>query len=81
MLSLLPAPLHATVAEQCIAARTPLVTASYVAPELAALHERARVYISPISPYISPVSPIYLPYISHISPLLHERARDAPRSP
>ena len=42
VLSLLPAPLHAAVAEQCIAARTPLVTASYVAPELAALHERAR---------------------------------------
>ena len=42
VLSLLPAPLHAAVAEQCLAARTPLVTASYVAPELAALHARAR---------------------------------------
>jgi len=42
VLSLLPAPLHAAVAEQCIGARTPLVTASYVAPELGALHARAR---------------------------------------
>ena len=42
VLSLLPAPLHAAVAEQCIAARTPLVTASYVSPELAALHDGAR---------------------------------------
>ena len=42
VLSLLPAPLHATVAEQCIAARTPLVTASYVSPELAELHDGAR---------------------------------------
>ena len=42
VLSLLPAPLHAAVAEQCITARTPLVTASYVSPELAALHDGAR---------------------------------------
>ena len=40
-LSLLPAPMHAPVAEECIAVNTPLVTASYVSPELQALHEKA----------------------------------------
>lgn len=42
VLSLLPATMHAAVAQQCIAEGTPLVTASYVASELAALHEEAR---------------------------------------
>mmetsp|Transcript_21304 Transcript_21304/g.68699 ORF Transcript_21304/g.68699 Transcript_21304/m.68699 type:complete len:550 (+) Transcript_21304:140-1789(+) len=40
-LSLLPATMHAPVAEACIEGGTPLVTASYVSEELLALHERA----------------------------------------
>ena len=38
VLSLLPATMHVPIAVQCIASRTPLVTASYVSPELEALH-------------------------------------------
>ena len=41
VLSLLPAPLHAPVAAECIRQRTPLVTASYVSDELAAMHDAA----------------------------------------
>ena len=40
-LSLLPASMHVPVAEECLALRTPLVTASYVSAEMEALHERA----------------------------------------
>ena len=40
-LSLLPATMHTPIAAQCIRARTPLVTASYVAPELSALDSEA----------------------------------------
>ncbi len=41
VISLLPAPHHPTVAEACIAARTPLVTTSYVSPEMEALGPKA----------------------------------------
>jgi len=47
-LSLLPAPMHAPVAEECIRTGTPLVTASYVSPELQALHEQAEAAGVPI---------------------------------
>ena len=40
-LSLLPAPMHVSVAEECIARNTKLVTASYVSPEMQALSARA----------------------------------------
>lgn len=41
-ISLLPAPLHAAVAEMCIETRTHLVTASYVSPDMRRLDEQAR---------------------------------------
>lgn len=41
VISLVPAPLHALVARAAIDARLSLVTASYVAPELGALHAEA----------------------------------------
>ncbi|UCD75253.1 MAG: saccharopine dehydrogenase NADP-binding domain-containing protein [Phycisphaerales bacterium] len=40
--SLLPAPLHPLVAEACIARRVPMVTTSYVSPEMRRLDEAAR---------------------------------------
>lgn len=40
--SLLPAPLHVGVAKLCIKNRTSLVTASYVSPEMNALHAQAQ---------------------------------------
>jgi len=42
VVSLLPAPMHLAIAEKCIAGKTPLVTASYVSPEMRALDERAK---------------------------------------
>ncbi|CAK9013326.1 Alpha-aminoadipic semialdehyde synthase (cAt-LKR/SDH) (LKR/SDH) [Includes: Lysine ketoglutarate reductase (LKR) [Durusdinium trenchii] len=41
VVSLLPATMHASVAKMCVAAKVPLVTASYVSPELQALSEAA----------------------------------------
>ena len=41
MISLLPATMHIPVAEECILQRRSLVTASYVSPEMRALHDRA----------------------------------------
>lgn len=41
-ISLLPAPYHPVVAEACIAAATPLVTTSYVSPQMKALDAAAR---------------------------------------
>ncbi|NDJ52463.1 MAG: hypothetical protein GYB68_05170 [Chloroflexi bacterium] len=41
-ISLMPTFLHPVVAEACIATRTHLVTASYVSPKMAALHEQAE---------------------------------------
>ena len=40
VISLLPAPLHAAVAEECIKQKTNLVTASYESPEMREMHER-----------------------------------------
>ena len=48
VLSLLPAQMHASIAAECLRSRTPLVTASYVSPELAALHEEAAAAGVPI---------------------------------
>lgn len=42
VISLLPYSLHASVAERCIAAGKNMVTASYISPEMAALHRRAQ---------------------------------------
>ena len=42
VVSLLPAPMHAKVAELCIDAGTPLCTASYVNDEMKALSEKAQ---------------------------------------
>ncbi|BGP35159.1 hypothetical protein JCM10296v2_006989 [Rhodotorula toruloides] len=42
VLSLLPAPMHVSVAKLCIKHRKALVTASYVSPAMAALHESAK---------------------------------------
>ena len=41
VISLLPASMHASIAETCIRARTHLVTASYVTEEMQGLHTRA----------------------------------------
>ena len=41
VVSLLPASMHASIAETCIRARTHLVTASYVTDEMQGLHSRA----------------------------------------
>ena len=41
-ISLLPAPLHPLVAEACVARSTPMVTTSYVSPEMRRLNEAAR---------------------------------------
>lgn len=40
VISLLPYALHTTVAEQCIAAKTNMVTASYLSDSLKKLHQR-----------------------------------------
>jgi len=40
VISLLPAPLHPTVAEECIKQKTHLVTASYESPEIRAMDQR-----------------------------------------
>ena len=40
VISLLPAPLHALVAEECIQQKTNLVTASYESPEMREMHQR-----------------------------------------
>ena len=42
VVSLLPAPLHPQVARHCLEARRPLVTTSYVSPEMQALDGEAR---------------------------------------
>ncbi|XP_019849717.1 PREDICTED: alpha-aminoadipic semialdehyde synthase, mitochondrial-like [Amphimedon queenslandica] len=42
VMSLVPTTLHTIVARQCIDAKTNLVTASYVSPELASLHDSAQ---------------------------------------
>lgn len=42
VISLLPAPLHASVAEECIQQKTNLVTASYESPEMREMNERAK---------------------------------------
>ena len=42
VISMLPAAFHLPVARACVAGRRPLVTASYVSPEIAALDEAAR---------------------------------------
>ena len=42
VVSLLPPPFHANVAKRCIAGKSHLVTASYVSPAMAELHESAR---------------------------------------
>lgn len=41
VISMLPASLHITVAKDCVRLKTNLVTASYVSPEIKALHEQA----------------------------------------
>eukprot|EP01101_Sappina_pedata_P003285 TRINITY_DN1351_c0_g2_i1.p1 TRINITY_DN1351_c0_g2~~TRINITY_DN1351_c0_g2_i1.p1 ORF type:complete len:927 (-),score=420.65 TRINITY_DN1351_c0_g2_i1:79-2859(-) len=41
VISLLPPPLHPIVAEVCIDNKKPLVTTSYVSPQMKALHEKA----------------------------------------
>ena len=48
VLSLLPATMHVPLAELCIAAGTPLVTASYVSDAMQALHARATQANVPI---------------------------------
>ncbi|GAB9474451.1 Alpha-aminoadipic semialdehyde synthase [Globisporangium polare] len=42
VVSLLPATMHTDVAKLCIQHRTPLVTASYISPEMRQLHEQAK---------------------------------------
>lgn len=42
VISLLPQTMHVTVAKHCIASKTPLVTASYVSPEMRALNQAAK---------------------------------------
>lgn len=42
VVSLLPAPMHPAIAEKCIEGKTPLVTASYVSPEMRAFDKRAK---------------------------------------
>ncbi|ORX56155.1 hypothetical protein DM01DRAFT_1320289 [Hesseltinella vesiculosa] len=42
VVSFVPAFLHTKVAELCIAKRTPMVTASYVSPEMQALEDKAK---------------------------------------
>jgi len=47
-LSLLPAFMHAPVGKECVKLRVPLVTASYVSPDVAALHDDALAANVPI---------------------------------
>ena len=42
VVSLLPAPMHPLVANECITNRTNLVTASYVSPEISELQESCK---------------------------------------
>ena len=42
VLSLLPAPMHVSIAKMCISSQTPLVTASYVSDEMQDLHQQAK---------------------------------------
>ncbi|KAG8811525.1 hypothetical protein FRC19_003744 [Serendipita sp. 401] len=42
VISLLPMPLHADVAKHCIAQRKHMVTASYISPQMKALHQQAQ---------------------------------------
>ena len=42
VISLLPYPLHATIAEKCIKFQRNMVTASYITPEMKALHQKAQ---------------------------------------
>ncbi|GBG26799.1 Saccharopine dehydrogenase NAD+, L-lysine-forming [Hondaea fermentalgiana] len=48
VISLLPQTMHVPVARHCIKAGTPLVTASYVSPEMRSLHEEAKAKGVPI---------------------------------
>ncbi|TMW55077.1 hypothetical protein Poli38472_013839 [Pythium oligandrum] len=48
VVSLLPATMHTDVAKLCIDHRTPLVTASYISPEMKELNDRARAAGIPI---------------------------------
>lgn len=48
VLSLLPAAMHAAVGRACIDGRVPLVTASYVSPEMAQLHSDAARWGVPL---------------------------------
>ena len=41
VISLLPADQHVNIARKCLDARVPLITTSYVSPEMRALHDRA----------------------------------------
>lgn len=42
VISLLPMPLHATIAEHCVTHQTHMVTASYISPDMRKLDERAK---------------------------------------
>ncbi|RLO07562.1 hypothetical protein DYB28_000243 [Aphanomyces astaci] len=48
VVSLLPAPMHVNIAKLCLDASTPLVTASYISPEMQALHAQAQAQRIPI---------------------------------
>ncbi|OQR85292.1 alpha-aminoadipic semialdehyde synthase [Achlya hypogyna] len=48
VVSLLPAPMHVNIAKSCLVSKTPLVTASYISPEMQALHEAAVASRIPI---------------------------------
>lgn len=43
--SLLPVPFHPTVAKLCIQHKKHLVTASYISPDMAALHEESAWFL------------------------------------
>ncbi|POM62970.1 Alpha-aminoadipic semialdehyde synthase [Phytophthora palmivora] len=48
VVSLLPATMHTTIAQRCIQHATPLVTASYVSPEMKRLDDKAKLAGIPI---------------------------------
>ncbi|KAF0695832.1 Aste57867_13352 [Aphanomyces stellatus] len=48
VVSLLPAPMHVNIAKTCLDSKTPLVTASYISPEMQALNSRAQAQGIPI---------------------------------
>ncbi|RHY35266.1 hypothetical protein DYB32_000236 [Aphanomyces invadans] len=48
VVSLLPAPMHVNIAKMCLDSATPLVTASYISPEMHALHGQAQAQRIPI---------------------------------